>query len=54
VFKRGGLSTVDSVATPAGRLALVLLLGGAEPGDYGVEETASDGVLPPLEAVPPG
>lgn len=51
-FKRGGLSTVDSVETPAGRLAVVLLLGGAEPGDYGVEATASDGVLPPLDAAP--
>jgi hypothetical protein len=50
-FRRGGLSTVDSVETPAGRLALVLLLGGAQPGDYGVETTASDGVLPPLSAV---
>lgn len=51
-FRRGGLSTVDSIETPAGRLALVLLLGGAEPGDYGVETTASDGVLPPLSAAP--
>jgi hypothetical protein len=51
-FRRGGLSTVDSVETPAGRLALVLLLGGGQPGDYGVETTASDGVLPPVTAVP--
>jgi len=47
-FRRGGLSTVDSVETPAGRLALVLLLGGSQPGDYGVESTARDGILPPV------
>lgn len=51
-FRRGGLSTVDSVETPAGRLALVLLLGGSQPGDYGVEATASDGILPPVTAAP--
>jgi len=51
-FRRGGLSTVDSVETPAGRLALVLLLGGSQPGDYGVEVDASDGILPPLTALP--
>ena len=31
-FAKAGLSTVDSVDTAAGRLGLVLLLGGAEPG----------------------
>ena len=49
-FSLAGLSTVDSVDTSAGRLGLVLLLGGAEPGSYGVGETARDGVLP---AIPP-
>ena len=48
-----GLSTVDSVDTSAGRLGLVLLLGGAEPGSYGVREPAKDGVLPPIPPVPP-
>jgi copper transport outer membrane protein MctB len=47
-FARNGLSTVDSIDTGAGRLALVLLLAGATPGHYGVEDTAKDGVLPPL------
>ena len=47
-FARNGLSTVDSIDTGAGRLALVLLLAGAGPGHYGVEDTATDGVLPPL------
>ena len=39
-FALAGLSTVDSVDTSAGRLGLVLLLAGAEPGSYGVGETA--------------
>lgn len=52
-FARGGLSTVDSVETAAGRLALVLVLDGAQPGSYGVEEDAGDGVLPPIETTPP-
>ena len=51
VFTRAGLSTVDSVDTPAGRLALALLLAGAKPGHYGVDETATDGILPPIEPV---
>ena len=49
-FALAGLSTVDSVDTAAGRLGLVLLLGGAEPGSYGVGKDAVDGVLP---AIPP-
>lgn len=47
-FHRNGLSTVDGVDTPAGQLALVLLLSGAQPGSYGVGTSASDGVLPPV------
>jgi hypothetical protein len=47
-FIRGGLSTVDSVDTSAGRVALVLELAGAAPGHYGVNSNASDGVLPPV------
>lgn len=47
-FARNGLSTVDSIDTGAGKLALVVLLAGAAKGDYGVEDTATDGVLPPL------
>jgi hypothetical protein len=52
-FSLAGLSTVDSVDTSAGRLGLVLLLAGAEPGSYGVGETAEDGVLPSIPAVRP-
>lgn len=45
VFDRADLSTVDNVDTLAGRLALALLLAGAERGNYGIKETAQD-VLP--------
>jgi Copper transport outer membrane protein, MctB len=45
IFDRADLSTVDNVDTPAGRLALALLLAGAERGNYGVKETATE-VLP--------
>lgn len=53
-FARARLSTVDGIETPPGRLALVLLLAGGEPGNYGVEQTATDGILPPLEPLPAG
>jgi hypothetical protein len=48
IFHEAGLSTVDDVDTRVGRLALVLLLGGASPGQYGVKDSAGDGALPPL------
>jgi hypothetical protein len=53
-FVRARLSTVDGVDTPPGRLALVLVLGGAQPGSYGVEPSASAGVLPPVPSLPAG
>ena len=53
VFQRHSLSTVDGIDTELGRLALVLLLGGASPGHYGVRDTA-DGILPPIEPLPSG
>ncbi len=52
VYRRVGLSSVDDVETQAGRLALVLLLAGAEPGHYGVKPSAQDGVLPKVEPLP--
>ena len=52
VFQQHSLSTVDGIDTPVGRLALVLLLGGANGGDYGVRDTAEDGILPPIEPLP--
>ena len=57
-FQKGGLSTIDDVDTPAGKLALALLL--SEPGvtgDFGVKGTAHDGPVPsivPLPATTPG
>lgn len=53
VFAQAGLSTVDGIDTPLGALALILLLAGPERGDYGVRDTAVDGVLPTLEPLPP-
>ena len=53
VFQRHSLSTVDGIDTELGRLALVLLLGGASPGHYGVRDTA-DGILPLIEPLPSG
>lgn len=53
VFSRYGLSTVDGIESELGRLALVLLLGEADPGDYGIREDA-DALLPPIEPPQPG
>jgi copper transport outer membrane protein MctB len=46
-FQAGGLSTVDDVDKPAGKLALVLVLAGAPTGQYGIKATA-DQSLPPF------
>jgi Copper transport outer membrane protein, MctB len=52
-YRREGLSTVDAVDTKIGRLAAALVLGGAQPGSYGIKETA-DRLLPrEIEPVPP-
>ncbi|HEY3071125.1 MAG TPA: copper transporter [Gaiellaceae bacterium] len=50
-YSREGISSVDDVDTIFGRLALSLLLGGARPGHYGLRDSASDGVAPPIEPV---
>jgi Copper transport outer membrane protein, MctB len=51
-FKRANLSTADALDTDVGRLAAALLLAGAPSGNYGVKETAEDGILPtPVEPV---
>jgi hypothetical protein len=47
IFKSAGLSSVDDIDTPAGRLALVLLLAGSPSGQYGFKKTAED-ALPPF------
>jgi Copper transport outer membrane protein, MctB len=51
-FQRHLPSTVDGLETPVGRLSLVLLLGGAREGNYGVRDTAED-FLPPIEPLSP-
>jgi hypothetical protein len=51
-FHRAGVSTVDAVDTLTGRAALVLLLAGGQPGDYGFKKSAGDGPLPPVDTVP--
>jgi Copper transport outer membrane protein, MctB len=50
-YRERGLSSVDNVDAPEGHLALALLLAGAEPGHYGLRETAADGVVPPIAPV---
>lgn len=45
-FRRQGLSTVDTIDTAMGQVALVYLLGGARVGSYGIGPGAVDGVLP--------
>lgn len=52
VYRKAGLSSVDDVDTPAGRLALALLLAGGRPGQYGLKPTAEDGIVPPIEPLP--
>jgi hypothetical protein len=51
-YRDQGISSVDHIDVPAGRLALALLLAGGQPGHYGFGEGASDGVVPPIEPLP--
>jgi hypothetical protein len=51
-WSEAGLSTVDDVDAPAGRLALALLLSGSPIGSYGVKQSAGDGIIPPIEPLP--
>ena len=52
VYRGGGLSTVDSVDSAVGRVALAELLRGGPEGYYGVKSTAEDGAVPQLEPLP--
>jgi Copper transport outer membrane protein, MctB len=49
-YRDQGISSVDDRDEPAGRLALALLLGGADPGHYGLGEEA-DGIVPPFDPI---
>ncbi|MEP6977677.1 MAG: copper transporter [Thermoleophilia bacterium] len=51
-YAHAGLSSVDDVDILEGRLALSLLLAGADPGHYGLKQTADTGYLPPVEPLP--
>ena len=51
-YSRAGFSSVDDVDILEGRLALALLLAGADPGHYGLKQTASTGYLPQVEPLP--
>jgi hypothetical protein len=53
-WSEAGLSTVDDIDAPAGRLALALLLAGGSAGNYGLKAGADDGIVPPIEAQPVG
>jgi Copper transport outer membrane protein, MctB len=51
-FKRSSLASVDAIDTDVGRLAAALVLAGAPSGNYGVKDSAADGILPtPVEPV---
>ena len=52
VYRGAGLSTVDSVDTPVGRVALAELLRGGAEGHYGLKSTADDGAVPAIEPLP--
>jgi hypothetical protein len=48
VYRTRGFSSVDSVNTALGRVALAVLLAGGEEGHYGLKATA-DSAVPPIE-----
>jgi len=50
IYRQAGLSSVDDVDTPAGRLSLALLLAGAPSGQYGLKQSADD-FLPALQGI---
>jgi hypothetical protein len=52
LYRTQGVSSVDNVETLSGRVALALLLAGGAAGHYGVKDSATDGVAPPVEPVP--
>ncbi|MGH2995939.1 MAG: copper transporter [Gaiellaceae bacterium] len=53
LYREQGISSVDNLDSLTGRLALALLLAQGEPGQYGIKDSAADGVLPPIEPLPP-
>ena len=53
-YRQQGLSSVDNIDTLAGRVALAVLLAGGQPGQYGLKDSATDGVAPPIDPIPEG
>jgi hypothetical protein len=50
VYRRMSLSSVDAIDTDVGRLAAALVLTGAPSGNYGLKDSAENGILPrPVE-----
>ncbi len=47
VYESAGMSSVDDIDKPSGRLALVLVLAGAPPAQYGLKPSADES-LPPF------
>jgi hypothetical protein len=52
VYKANGLSSVDSIDTNVGKVALAALLAGGAEGHYGLKRTAESGALPPVDPLP--
>jgi hypothetical protein len=52
VYRQSGLSTVDDLERPTGRLALALLLAGGPEGQYGLRD-GDDDLMPPIDPLPP-
>jgi hypothetical protein len=48
IYREAGISSVDSIDSIPGKVALVLLLAGGDEGHYGVKDTA-DAIAPPIE-----
>jgi hypothetical protein len=51
LYRDQGASSVDDIDTLAGRVALAVLLAGGEPGQYGIKDSATHGVVPPIEPI---
>jgi hypothetical protein len=52
LYRTQGVSSVDDVEALSGRVALALLLAGSPTGHYGVKDSATDGVAPPIDSIP--
>jgi Copper transport outer membrane protein, MctB len=52
LYQGRGLSSVDSVDTQVGRVALATLLAGGPEGHYGLKPSAENGPLPRIEPLP--